>query len=185
MNQELGGARIVSYFGGVVLEAEKQLRNYKATESYLRFLTKAFKRPYPQSALPDDQMIEFERSLFASSLEQIYFRCMEDYFNTSYIDAASMGKYTTRLLKLTRALLNHFMELPQSQKASLCEPLPRFDLMLEFLSRILNCLSIDQICMQALELVQVEQIRPDGRLQTSLENKFVSQALKNRQGDCH
>ena len=78
---------------------------------------------------------------------------MEDYFNTSYIDAASMGKYTTRLLKLTRALLGHFMEVPQSQKASLCEPFPRFDLMLEFLSRILNCLSIDQICLQALELV--------------------------------
>ena len=47
INHELGGARIVSFFGGIVLEAEKQLRNYKATESYLRFLTKVFKRPYP------------------------------------------------------------------------------------------------------------------------------------------
>ena len=47
VNQELGGARVVSYFGGIVLEAEKSLANYKATESYLRFLTKVFKRPFP------------------------------------------------------------------------------------------------------------------------------------------
>ena len=31
----------------------------------------------------------------------------------------------------------------------------------------------------------MEQIRPDGTLQTRLENKFVSQALKNHQGDSH
>ena len=112
VNQELGGARVVSYFGGIILEAEKTLANYKATESYLRFLTKVFKRPYPQASLPDDLKLEFERSLLANSLEQVYFKCMVDYFNTGFIDAASMGKLTTRLFKLTRVLLNHFLEVP-------------------------------------------------------------------------
>lgn len=108
---------------------------------------------------------------------------MEDYFNTSYIDAASMGKYTSMLMKLTRALLSHFMEVPQSMKAPLCEPFPRFDFLFDFISRILNCLQIDQVCSQALELIQVEHVKPDGGLSIRLENKFLSQALKNRHGD--
>ena len=87
---------------------------------------------------------------------------MLDYFNTSFIDAASMGKLTMRLFKLTRVLLNHFLEVPQSQKAPLCEPFPRFDLMLEFLRQGLNHFSVDQICTSALELIQVEETRPDG-----------------------
>ena len=53
-DHELGGATIVSHFGGVVLPAEARLRNFKATESFLRFLSKCFKRAYPQECLPDD-----------------------------------------------------------------------------------------------------------------------------------
>ena len=130
----------MSYFRDVVLREEQSLQNYKATQSYLNFLTKIFKRAHPQSCLSDEQRIEFDSSLIVGSLEQIYFFCMEDYFNTSYIDAASMGKYTSMLMKLTRALLSHFMEVPQSMKAPLCEPFPRFDFMFDFISRILNCL---------------------------------------------
>ena len=50
---EMGGARIVSYFSGVVLEAESSLMNFKATEAFLRFLTKVYKRPYLQGVLPE------------------------------------------------------------------------------------------------------------------------------------
>lgn len=138
INQETGGVQIVSFFSENVLDAERQLDNYKATISYLKFLTKVFKRPHPLEFLPEEQAIEFERSLFGSSLERVYFDCMLNYFGTSFIDAASLSKFTTRLCKLTRILLRHFDEIPQSQKAPLCEPLPRFDLMLEFIYRILN-----------------------------------------------
>ena len=63
---------------------------------------------------------------------------MTEYFNISFVDASSVGSFTARLLKLTRVLLQHFLEVPQSQKAPLCEPIPRFDTLLEFIKQVLN-----------------------------------------------
>lgn len=130
----MGGSRIVSFFGSTVLDAESSLLNYRATESFLRFLTKVFKQPYPQGCLPADDLLHLEQSILVQALESTYMRCMTDYFNTGYADAASMGKYTSRLLKLTNTLLNFFLEIPQSQKAPMCESIPRFDLLLEFIT---------------------------------------------------
>lgn len=39
---------------------------------------------------------------------------MAGYFEVQFADAAAMGRLTARLLKLTRILLNHFNEVPQS-----------------------------------------------------------------------
>ena len=52
-DHDLGGATIASHFGCVVLAAEARLCNFKATESFLRFLSKCFKRTYPQECLPE------------------------------------------------------------------------------------------------------------------------------------
>lgn len=59
----------MSYFRDVVLREEQSLQNYKATQSYLNFLTKIFKRAHPQSCLSDEQRIEFDSSLIVGSLE--------------------------------------------------------------------------------------------------------------------
>jgi len=63
---------------------------------------------------------------------------MLEYFNISFADAASIGNLTARLLKLTRVLLDHFLEISQSQKAPLCESMPRFNFLLELISNIVN-----------------------------------------------
>ena len=59
----------------------------------------------------------------------------------------------------------------------MCEPLPRFDKLLEFITQILNQFSVEQICIKALELTSVEERRPDGTIHTRLQNKFLHQAL--------
>ena len=112
VNQELGGSRIANYFGGVVLEAESCLRNYKATEAFLRFLCKCFKRPYPQECLDREGLLSIETSILAHALEQTYCKCVEEYFSLSYADTASMGNFTARILKLTRILLELFTDVP-------------------------------------------------------------------------
>ena len=92
-----------------------------------------------------------------------------------------MGTFTARCLKLTRTLLNHFLEVPQSQKAPLCEPIPRFDMFLEFVTELLDQFSVENICIKALELVQIEERRPDGSVLTQFENKFLNEARETRQ----
>lgn len=47
VNHSVGESMIVTYFGSIVIEAESSLQNYKATESFLRFLCKIVKSPYP------------------------------------------------------------------------------------------------------------------------------------------
>ena len=63
---------------------------------------------------------------------------MAEYFTLQFADAAAMGSLTARLLKLTRILLDHFNEVPQSQKAPLCEPLPGYDVLLATLKPLLD-----------------------------------------------
>ena len=109
-DHELGGKTIASHFGGVILEAEARLNNFKTTESFLRFLSKCLKRTYPQECLPEG--LPFGDSVLARSLYQIYAVLMAEYFNLQFADAAAMGSLTARLLKLTRILLNHFNEVP-------------------------------------------------------------------------
>ena len=67
---------IVSYFGSIVIDAESSLMNYKATESFLRFLTKIVKSPYPQECLSSDGIQNFEQSILVQALRQTYFTCM-------------------------------------------------------------------------------------------------------------
>ena len=50
VNNQIGGTMIVSYFNDVLKE-EYSLKNYKATESFLCFLSKIIKSPYPQECL--------------------------------------------------------------------------------------------------------------------------------------
>ena len=50
---EVGGSRIVAYFELSVLDTELSHSNYKGTESFLKFLTKIFKRSYPMECLVD------------------------------------------------------------------------------------------------------------------------------------
>ena len=133
--------------------------------------------------MPADDLLHLEQSILAHALEATYLRCMTDYFNTNFADAASMGKYTSRLLKLTNTLLNFFMEVPQSQKAPMCESIPRFDLLLEFVTQMLNSFSAEQIAIRALELVKVDDRRLDDTIVTRFENKFLNEASKTRQSN--
>lgn len=42
---------------------------------------------------------------------------------------------------------------------------------------ILNQFSVEQICIKTLELVQVEERKPNGTVTTRFENKFIHEAL--------
>ena len=63
-----------------------------------------------------------------------------------------MGKFTARLLKLTRRLVDLYSDVPQSQKSPLCEPMPKFDLLMGYVQEALNTLSVEQIAIRALDL---------------------------------
>ena len=108
---------------------------------------------------------------------------MAEYFALQFADVAAMGSLTARLLKLTWILLDHFSEVPQSQKAPLCEPLPGFDELLEILKPLLDRAPVQRICMGALELAQVEERRPAGTLVTRFENRHLHDASKVRQSN--
>ena len=54
----------------------------------------------------------FDNSLICSALEKIYLSCMAGYFSMQFQDAASIASFTTRALKLTRVLLELFLEVP-------------------------------------------------------------------------
>ena len=86
------------------------LHSYKATEAFLRFLCKIFKRRYPQECL--DREKNLMDSFLAQALNRFYKTSMEYYRSLKFLDAASMGRFTARLLKLTCILLDHFTEIP-------------------------------------------------------------------------
>ena len=52
--------------------------------------------------------------------------------------------------------------------------------MLEFITQILNQVSVEQICIKLLALVEVEDRRADGSTKTRFENKFVRDATSER-----
>ena len=58
--------------------------------------------------------------------------------------------------------------------------MPRFDLLLGYVTQVLNAVNVEQIAIRALDLAQSEERRPDGSITTSLENKWLNQA--SRQG---
>ena len=76
VNHEIGGSMIVSYFGSIVLDEEYSLKNYKATESFLRFLSKVVKSSYPQECLHPEGLQNFDQSIIIHALRQTYFKCM-------------------------------------------------------------------------------------------------------------
>ena len=135
---DYGEAQIVVFFTNVVLVQEESLKNYKVTEAFMRFLTKIFKRAYPLDCVDHEELMSMDRSFIFSALHRIYLSCMRGFFNMQFADGDAAGNFMTRAFKLTRVLLEHFSEVPQSQKAPLIEPTPRFDLMLEFLKDMLN-----------------------------------------------
>jgi len=102
----------VTYLGSVVLEQEAALRSFKVTETFFRFLTKVFKRPYPAECLSLEGTLAMEHSLPLAALRHIYRPCMTEYFAMAFVDAAAVGSFTARALKLTRVLLEHFLEVP-------------------------------------------------------------------------
>ena len=120
----------------------------------MRFLCKIFKRTYPQECL--DREKDFMDSFLAQALYGFYKLVLEHYQELKFVDAASMGTFTARLLKLTRTLLDHFTEIPQSQKAPLLQPMPRFDLLLAAISDILNQVPVEQLCREPLVIVPVK-----------------------------
>ena len=96
-----------------MLVKEDMLKNFKVTESFLRFLTKVYKRPYPLECISSiDKRMTLDNSLIISALEKIYLSCMSQYFNMQFSDAAAIGSFTKRVLKLTRVLLELFLEVP-------------------------------------------------------------------------
>ena len=59
--------------------------------------------------------------------------------------------------------------------------MPRFDLLLVYVTQVLNSYKVEQIAIRALDLAQAEEKRPDGSIVTSLENKWFNKACKERQ----
>ena len=72
----------MTFFSTTVLAQEDSLKNFKVTESFLRLLTKVYKRPYPIECLGNvDQRMALDNSLIISVLEKTYLSCMSGYFN--------------------------------------------------------------------------------------------------------
>ena len=49
------------------------------------------------------------------------------------------------------------------------------------MTELLDQFSVENICIKALELVQIEERRPDGSVLTQFENKFLNEARETRQ----
>ena len=179
-NQPDDPVSLVDKFLFMAEKEGKTFHNYKATESFLRFMCKIFKRNHPQECL--EQGKNLMDSFLAHSLINYYKKCMDNWQSLQFQDAASMGSFMARLLKLTRILLDQFTEIPQSQKAPLFQPLPRFDLLLTAIVEVLNQVPIEQLCRAPLEIVSVKDHSNFGSSQlTRLENKFLHEALNSNQ----
>lgn len=77
---------------------------------------------------------------------------IQNYQEFKFKDAASFGSFIFRFLKLTRILLEKLIEVPQSKKAHLMQPTPKFDYLLEIISITLNKVQLESMCYHILAL---------------------------------
>jgi hypothetical protein len=136
------------------LENEVELKNFKGTETFLRFLCKVFKSSYPMECLSQDDLSSFDKCFIVQAIQGVYLKCMTQYFHLKFANVSSFAKLTARALKLASVMLEHFREIPQSIKAPLLQPMPRYDSFLELNLLVLNHFQIEQIAIHALKLSQ-------------------------------
>lgn len=59
-----------------------------------------------------DQQVELQKSLIYRALEAIYLPCMTNFFSIQYANSDSAASFFARIFKLTRTLLQMFLEIP-------------------------------------------------------------------------
>jgi hypothetical protein len=82
----------------------------------------------------------------------VYLPIIQNYQDFQFKDTASLGNFTFMLLKLTRILLEKLIEIPQSQKAHLLQPTPKFDYLLQIIAITLNKVQLERMCYEILQL---------------------------------
>jgi len=100
----------------------------------------------------------------------VYLPMLQSYRELRFTDSAAFGSFIYRFLKLTRLMLEKFLDVPQTQKAKLHQPSPKFDCLLWIIVTTLNHLQVDKVCFSVLELQQVPTGIND---RTRFENKWV------------
>jgi hypothetical protein len=69
--------------------------------------------------LNSESRIQVQLSFLASSLEMVYIQMLQSFQQLSWKSHAALGTFLYRLFKLTRLLLEKFLDVPQTQKAPL------------------------------------------------------------------
>ena len=156
---------------------QENVFDYKATESMLRFMSKIFKSLHSQELLFQD----VQGSFHLRALQDYFQPILKNYRSLNFCDASSMGDLISSIQKLTYRLLDHFVDIPRNLKAPLEQPYPRFNLLLEIFTGILNQCPLDKLCSEPLELIQVKQGSAYGLNNlTKLENKFLQEAITSK-----
>jgi len=110
-----------------------------------------------------------------------YCELMANFFNFSFSSIGHFSKFATRLLKLTKILLQKFDSGNSLTKMEVKQKNPRFDVLLNVIYKYLNQTKF-QILIETLELQEIRGIGQSNIRQAFISNKFLAQLL-NGQGE--
>jgi hypothetical protein len=179
LNQNDGEiSKIVIFFSNCFLDGESIDGDYRTSESFIRLLCKIFKSSFPQECLNEQERIYLHHSFLSQALELVYLPMLQSYQDRRFKTHASFSRYIARFLKLTRLLLLHMIDIPQTQKAKLSQPTPKYDQLLHVITTTLNHLNIEQTCLSVLELKEVKF-----GTKTRYENRWVHDTVAKGDGE--
>jgi hypothetical protein len=122
----------------------------------------------PQNCLEQEELIHIDTSFLSLALSNFYQPIIQHYFEFQFRDEIVAASFSYHLLKLTKVLLTKFVSIPEKQKCGIYSPMPRFEILLETIALSLKNVKIHEICLQTLQLSEVER----NELQR-FENRFV------------